>query len=227
MYLDIWTAWDPGPHDTDKQKARLRKRLQKAREDMRTMLPRLAQEIENTERDLDSVGAVLRPFNQYRPEVPMTPADLPEIEAMCRRVLELGGLRQSQIQEVLLRLVGATAAPRSIPFLLDMWRYSRRGDNFGPDRRQLALWALARIALFHDEAQAYVTLLEGLDDHRADVRLRAANLILDAYLYAQREVPSQVVDKLRQMAQSDPDDDVQRKVRKYLREPWAKDQGII
>jgi hypothetical protein len=226
VYLDIWTAWDPGPHDTDEQKARSRKRLQQAQSDIRTMLPRLAQEIENTERDLNSVGEVLRPYHRYMREAPMTPDDLPEIEALCRRVLELGGLRQSQIQEVLLRLVGATAAPQSIPFLLDMWRYSRRGDNFGPDRRRLALWALARIALFHNEAQVCATLLEGLDDHRADVRLTAADLILDAYLSAQREVPSKVVDKLRQMAQSDPDDDVQRTMKKFLREPWAKDQGI-
>jgi len=154
--------------------------------------------------------------------MPMTPADLPEIEAQCRLVLERGGLRQNEMQTVLLRLVGATAAPQSAPFLLEMLHYGRRGDHFGPERRQLALWGLARIAIFHNEPQAYAALQEELDDRRAEVRGTAADLILSAYLDARREVPQDVVDKLCQMAHSDPDRNVQRWIQGYLREPWAQ-----
>jgi hypothetical protein len=154
----------------------------------------------------------------------MTSADLPEIEALCLLVLERGGLRQNEIQKVLLQLVGATAAPESLPFLLDMWRYTRRGDHFGPDRRQLALWGLARVAIFHNDPQAYAALLEGLNDRRVEVRLAAADLILDAYLSAKRKVPTEVVETLRQTAQSDPDKDVRRTIQRFLREPWAQTQ---
>jgi hypothetical protein len=191
---------------------------------MQTMLPRLRQEIENSRRDEESVFQALRPYYLQAREVPMTPADLPEIEALCRLVLERGGLRQNEIQTVLLQLVGATAAPESLPFLLDMWRYTRRGDHFGPERRQLALWGLARVAMFHNDPQAYAALLEGLNDRRAEVRLTATDLILDAYLSAKRKVPTEVVETLRQMAQSDPDKDVRRTIQRFLREPWAQTQ---
>jgi hypothetical protein len=163
----------------------------------------------------------LRPYYESGRDLPMTPADLPEIEALCRLVLDRGGLRQNEIQEVLLRLVGATAAPESVPFLLEMWRYTRRGDHFGPERRQLALWGLARIAIFHNVPEAYRALRDGLEDRRAEVRLTAADLIIDAYLDAHRSVPEDVVDQLREMARSDPDADTQRAVQRFLREPWA------
>lgn len=223
---DTWSPYDPIEDESPEAKARLRERLQRDQEAVRAMLPCLRQEIENPDRDEESVSEVLRPYNQdVGRDLPMSPADLPEIEAMCRLVLERGGLRQSDIQRVLLRLVGATAAPQSVPFLLEMLHYSRRGDQFGPQRRQLALWGLARVAMLHDVPKAYAGLREGLDDHRAEVRLTAADLILDAYLdrrSAHREVPADVVEKLRQMAQSEPDDYVRRRIRRFLREPWAQ-----
>ena len=126
---------------------------------------------------------------------------------------------------MLLRLVGATTAPRSVPFLLEMLHYSRRGDQFGPERRQLALWGLARIAIFHDVSEAYEALREGLEDHHADVRFTTADLILNAYLdkrSAHQKVPQDVVERLQELARTDPDDSVRRVVRRYLREPWVQ-----
>jgi hypothetical protein len=155
-------------------------------------------------------------------EVPMTPGDLPELERLCRLILERGGARKGDIQEALLRLIGATAAAESVPFLIEMLHYSQRGDRFGPTRRQLALWGLARIALFHDVREAYEALYEGLDDRRADVRFTVADLILNAYLSARQDVPPHVVEKLRHMARSDPDDSVRHAAQRYLREPWAQ-----
>jgi hypothetical protein len=46
-----------------------------------------------------------------------------------------------------------------------------------------------------------------------------ADLILDAYLNAKRSVPQEVVDKMQQMARADPNDDVRRTIRRFLREP--------
>jgi hypothetical protein len=62
---------------------------------------------------------------------PMTPADRPELERLCRLILERGGPRQNEIQGVLLRLIEATAAAESVSFLLAMLHYTRRGDPFG------------------------------------------------------------------------------------------------
>jgi len=148
MLYDIHIPYDLVEADPPDVKERERERLASEQQAVRVMLPRLRREIENPDRDSDSVHEVLRPYYQAGWDLPMTPGDLPQIESLCRLVLERGGLRQNEIQEVLLRLVGATAAPQSVPFLLDMWRHTRRGDHFGPERRQLALWGLARVAPF-------------------------------------------------------------------------------
>jgi hypothetical protein len=222
MLYDTRIRYEPWESDPPEVRERLGERLVSDQEAARAMLPGLRREIENPARDLNSVGEVLKPYHQAWRDLPMTPDDLPEIEALCRLVLERGGLRQNEIQEVLLRLVGATAAPQSAPFLLDMWRYTHRGDQFGPERRQLAMWGLARVAIFHNLAEAYAALKEGLEDGRADVRLTVADLIVDAYRDAGREVPPEVVEKLQEMASSDPDEGVRRSVWRMLHEPWAQ-----
>jgi hypothetical protein len=222
---DTWSPYDPNGADSPKNRARLHERLERDRQIVRKMLPRLEREIENPRRDLNSVGEVLRPYHLSAREAPMTPADLPELERLCRLVLERGGSRQNDIQEVLLRLIGATAAVESAPFLLEMLHYTRRGDRFGPQRRQLALWGLARVALFHNLPEAYSALQGGLDDRNADVRYATADMVLNAYLRAGRDVPQDVVDRLRHMARSDPDDSVRRAAQRYLREPWARAVG--
>jgi hypothetical protein len=183
------------------------------------MLPRLEREIENPRRDMGSVGEALRSYYLSTRGPPMTPADLPELERLCRLILERGGARQSEIQEVLLRLIGATAAVESVPFLLEMLRYTRRGDRFGPQRRQLALWGLARVAIFHNAPQAYSALQGGLTDRNADVRYATADMIANAYLRPGRDVPPDVVDRLRHLAHSDPDDSVRHAAQRHLREP--------
>ena len=226
MLYDTWNPYDPMESDSPEDEARLRERLRRGQEIIRAMMPRLREVIEDPDRDANSVFQTLRPYHLQAPQVPMTPADLPELEALCRLILERGGSRQSDIQRVLLRLVGATAASESVLFLLEMLHYSKRGDQFGPERRQLALWGLARVAILHDVPEAYEALREGLDDHRADVRLTTVDLILDTYLdtrSAPQDVPQDFVDKLREMAWSEPDDYTRRKIKKFLQEPWAQD----
>ena len=104
-----------------------------------------------------------------------------------------------------------------------MLHYTRRGDRFGPQRKQLALWGLARVALSHNIPEAYSALQGGLDDRNADVRYATADMILNAYLRAGRDVPQDVVDRLRHMALSDSDDSVrhaaQRQRRRLRRGP--------
>lgn len=214
--------YDPMPYETPKDRARTQQRIARNRQIIRDILPHLRELIEDPHRDPDDVFQLLRPYHLDTNNVPMTSADVPELEAQCWLILEKRGLEQQKIQRVLLRLVGSTAAPESAPFLLDMLHYSRRGDNFGPERRQLALWGLARIAIAHNVPEAYKALREGLTDRHADVRFTTADLILNAYLDAKRNVPDDVVARLREMAESDPDKDVRRAAQAYLREPWAQ-----
>jgi hypothetical protein len=222
MRYNTWNPYDLDDTASPERQARRYQRLEHDRQIIREMLPRVEAEIENPDRDSNSVGEALEPYHAFARELPMTPGDLPELERLCRLILERGGTRKGEIQEVLLRLIGATAAAEAKPFLLEMLHYSHRGDQFGPERRQLALWGLARIAIFHHVPEAYQALYEGLDDRNADVRYSTADLILNAYLNARRDVPPHVKEKLRQMAHSDPDDSVRRAAQRYLREPWAR-----
>lgn len=222
---DTWNPYDPNDAGSPSDRARLSERLERDRQIVRKMLPHLEREIENPRRDLNSVGEALRSYYLSAREAPMISADLPELERLCRLILERGGPRQNEIQEVLLRLIGATAAVESVPFLREMLRYTRRGDRFGPQRRQLALWGLARVAIFHNLAEAYSALQGGLDDRNADVRYATADMILNAYLRAGRDVPQDVVDRMLHVARSDSDDAVRHAVQRYLREPWASAEG--
>lgn len=222
MYLDSWSPYDPNEHDTPKNVLRRQKRLQQDQQTIRAMLPDLRQEIEKSQRDSNQVAEVLAPYHEMGRDLPLTSTDMPEVEAMARLILQKGGLRQNDIQEVLLRLVGATAAPESVPFLLEMLHYSRRGDHFGPERRQLALWGLARIAIFHQIPDTYAALRKGLDDRQATVRFTTIELIIDAYIKADQPVPKEVVEKLQEMSRSDADDDVRHRVYAILKESWNR-----
>jgi hypothetical protein len=225
MLYDTWNAYDFNPNVPSEDEARRQERLRQDQEIVRAVLPELRLEIENPDRDMNSVFEALRPYHhQTGGDVPMTPGDLPELEALCRLVLERGGREQNRIQTILLRLIGATATPESIPFLLEMLHFSRRGDHFGPERRQLALWGLARIAISHHAPEIYEALRAGLDDLHADVRFTTADLILSAYLNARRQVPRSVVDRLEEMVRSDPDKHVRRRCERFLREPWVGDE---
>ena len=96
--------------------------------------------------------------------------------------------------------------------------------NLAGDTALHALWGLARVAIFHDIPETYTALREALDDRRAEVRITVADLIVDAYLSVHRAVPQDVVDKLHEMARSDPDDDVRRAIQRFLHEPWSQSQ---
>ncbi len=222
MYFDTWSPYDPNEHDTPQDILRRQKRLQRDQQAIRAMLPRLRQEIEKPQRDSNQVAEVLAPYYEVGRDLPLTSADMPEVEATGRLILQKGGLRQNDIQEVLIRLVGATAAPESVSFLLEMLHYTRRGDHFGPERRQLALWGLARIAIFHQTPNVYAALRKGLDDRRAKVRFTTTDLIIDTYVKTYQPVPKEVVEKLQEMSHSDADDDVRHRAYAILKEPWTK-----
>ena len=220
MY-DIWSPFDPNPYDEPDQRARLEKRLVELQQTIHVVLLDLRPVVENVRRDENQVGSAFRLLAGYTNDIPPHPNDLPEIERLCRLTREIGGTCQGMIQEKLMRLDGNAAHPSSLPFFLDALHFTKRGDSFGPERRQLALWGLARLARWHNLPEAYATLLAGLDDHHPEVRWTAADLLLDAYLDARRAVPAEVRLKLAQMAKNDPDPDLRNQFSRYLDEPWG------
>ena len=220
MY-DIWNPFDPNPDDTSRERARLSKRLVELQQALHVALIDLRLVVENVRRSEDQVDAALRPFHTEFDDVPAHPDDLPEIERLCRLVWEKGGTDQAALQRILIGLVGNTASPSCLPFFLDALRFTKRGDSFGPERRQLAIWGLARLARWNNLPEAYAAVQSGLDDRHPEVRLTAADLLLDAYLDAGRAVPPEVRSKLAQMAKTDPDLDLRRQFSKYLDEPWG------
>ena len=222
MY-DIWSASDPYPEETPEERWQMEKHLAETREMVHFALLDLRQVLNDPNRDKEQVSRALQPFYDSMHSAPADVDDLPLIEAFCRRVLEIGGRGQSNLQTELLRLVGNTTHLSSLPFLLEMLRYSKRGDSFGPERRLLALWGLARIARWHNLPDAYAALHIGLDDRKAEVRWQTADLILSAYLDARREVPPEIMKKLEQMADNDPEEEVRKMIARFLREPWADD----
>ncbi len=88
MLYDTWSPYDPMEGDSTEDNARRRVRLQRDQQAVRAMLPHLRQEIENPNRDMNSVYEVMAPYFQSGRDLPMTPADLPELETLCRLVLE-------------------------------------------------------------------------------------------------------------------------------------------
>jgi hypothetical protein len=99
MVYDIWSPYDPRETDPPELKAKLRRRLEHHQHMVRAMLPRLRREIENPERDLNSVGEVLAPyFQEVGRDLPLTPADLPELETLYHLILDRGGSRQNEIR---------------------------------------------------------------------------------------------------------------------------------
>ncbi len=222
MLYDLWNPFDPDDGESPEEQKRIAEQLALSQNELHAMLPELRLLINDSERDIEAVHALLRPIRWNMTAIPVSLPDLPEVEALCRLALESGGHGQNLVQENMLRLVGNTAHPQSLPFLHDMLYFTRQRDHFGPERRQLAIWALARLAKNHNLSEAYDALLTGLDDRHADVRLTTIGLLLDAHLMAGRDVPAIVVDKLGQLATNDRNDDVRRRARKCLREPWAK-----
>jgi hypothetical protein len=81
----------------------------------------------------------------------------------------------------------------------------------------LALWGLARTAILHQIPEAYEGVREGLDDRNGEVRLTTADLILDVYLRPGQEIPEEVIQKLQEMAEHDPDPDVRQGIERFLR----------
>ena len=227
MY-DLWSPYDPLPEDRLEEQVHSDQRLIAAQQTFHVALLDLRPLIDDPQRDAEQVDAALRPFHEYLDSTPPLPDDIPEIERLCRLAAEKGGAGQGRLQEALLRLVGNAAEPRSLPFLLDMLRFTKRGDSFGPERRQLALWALARLARWHNLPEAYAALLASMDERKAEVRMTAMDLILDAYLDAGRDAPLDVFARMRQMAKNDPDEAVRRLAKRFLHESWArKGEGDI
>ena len=104
MY-DIWSPYDPSPMDTPEEQERANRRLIDIQQSFHVALLDLCPMLDDSQRDIEQVHAVLRPFHEYIDSTPPSPGDIPEIERLCRLAAEKGGAGQGRLQEVMLRLV--------------------------------------------------------------------------------------------------------------------------
>jgi hypothetical protein len=132
-------------------------------------------------------------------------ADLPCAQALYYQVVERGGPGSNLVQEGLLGLICATENPTSIPFWIGMldFKSPKKRDNFRQQRRQYALAALARLAVRHNEANAYDALIQATSHVDAAVREQVVDYLGQCYQINHRPLPPHLVELLTNIASQD------------------------
>lgn len=132
------------------------------------------------------------------------PDDLARAQSLYKAVAVRGGAGHSYVQESLLTMIALTEAPASAPFWLEILDIQRPRDTFAKRRRQIAMAALARMALNRNAPEAYATLRQAMRHANAEVREHAVYYLGRAYLNAKRKLPEEVVNELAELAITDP-----------------------
>jgi len=135
--------------------------------------------------------------------VPLPPDELARTQALYKRVYEIGGAGSTHAQEGMLALVAVAASATSIPFWLEMLDLSRPRDTFARQRRDMALAALALLAIRRATPEAYTALREAAHHSKSDVRALAVYYLGHAYLVPKCPLPDEVQRELWNMAVND------------------------
>jgi hypothetical protein len=127
-------------------------------------------------------------------------------------LLELGNSIRGQrgdgvweVERAVYEILCEYATLQHLPFLLQAYEF--RGIH-ADDRRRLALQAISRIAAMSGNPTALDTLTSALSHNKADTRGWAVGFISEAYFALNRPLPETILTQLRQLAESDPSEDV-------------------
>ena len=132
-----------------------------------------------------------------------TPADLPRACETYRRIFarEISG--SVEVQAMLLNLIAASEDATSVPFWLDALTLYKQRDVFRPQRQTIALAALARLAIRHNEPEAYEALRQAAFHREPGIRGLAVHYLGRAYHEAGRPLPSLLLAELEDIALQD------------------------
>lgn len=133
----------------------------------------------------------------------LSPADLATARNLYWSVAKTGGTGSTYAQEGLLKAIATTAHPSSIPFWLEVLDFSRPRDSFAKTRRNLALAAIAFLAITQNNAAAYEALLSLTRHTNPDIRGLAVHYLGRAYHAAERTLSPEVQARLTEIATQD------------------------
>jgi hypothetical protein len=129
--------------------------------------------------------------------------DVAYVHDLYRRVVKAGAGCTDALEEPLLQLVADTEAAVSIPFWLEILDLVCAGDRFAARRRDMALAALACMAIGRQSPGAYDALGRAAHHGEKEVRALALHYLRRAYAEVGRVPPGHVCDDLLDIALSD------------------------
>lgn len=128
---------------------------------------------------------------------------LDRVQALHRRVYDIGGAGRSQVEEALLRILAASEDSALVPFWVETRDLSRPRDTLTPTRRGLALAALARLCIQRGTPAAWDALRGSTRHARPEVRALAVRYLGRTYLETERELSPTAVEELVDVATHD------------------------
>ncbi len=135
----------------------------------------------------------------------LPPPDLERAQQLFWRVAQARGTGSVPTQQGLFSVIALSLNPSiSVPFLVQILDFSQPRDTFAGKRDQLALAALALLAIRTGDAASYAALQQATQHANPDVRGMAAGYLGRAYLDAEQPLPAEVAELLRTVATSDP-----------------------
>jgi hypothetical protein len=165
-------------------------------------LETLRETMKNPDRERDVVWAQLSDLQTSGIPDPEHVPTLIELERVTR---EVGGTAYMEVDKAVFDELDRIIRPETIPldFLLEVFQYCRRYDNFARRRRARAVNLAATIAAQTGDVEAVGVLVEMLSDPRADVHEEVIVTLYKTYEWQGVEMPQVLVDRLRDMARND------------------------
>ena len=165
--------------------------------------------------------------------------ELSQLQELYRRVATGSGTGRSFVEEGLLSLIARTLDPSNIPFFVELLDLAPPRDRLAPQRRQLALAALALLDYRGDGAAPIAALLEATRHPHPQVRELAVHYLHvvfvgdDEILFAfgkqmpkdndkepapRRDIPAHIIPRIAEIATHDPAFEPRFMAREFLRD---------
>jgi hypothetical protein len=134
----------------------------------------------------------------------LSPEACDHAQRLYLRIFEQGGNGSQMAQEGLLHAIALAAYPASVPFWVHVLSLSKPRDQFARKRRQLALAALAFLAISNPDTATEMALVNLLDAANPDTRSQAMRYLGRVYRETERALPPEVLARVRRLAGEDP-----------------------
>lgn len=145
----------------------------------------------------------LRAFSFWLNATPAPPKEAPRVKKLYQRVCEIDGPSKKQTEEALLNMIALAQDPADIPFWVGLLDIRQARDTFAKKRNELALAALALLAIRAEDQSAFAALQDATSHANQYVRELAVYYLGRACL----RQDLQEDENLEQIGDQDADDD--------------------